>query len=475
MARFRGQTLYLRAATRDVAYGTNVRALISTTGADTNFTVTFTSTTAATQTLQPYTNISNNTTDNRTTHGWGMNQNDASADSVGSTSTRKRIIPAGTWSFSNALSGSAPPLLDSYNVTLEYSVYRVAANGGTRTLLFSFSGSAVNRSGSGAFTYTAISPSQPVYTLEPNETIHLAIRITSAATSSLLGGTTNTVITVSGATSGSQTFTIPAPGMRDLYFDTNLAVGSGVGSETLYIRKDIYSATGEGDGQYSRLVDFFRKLDAVGTGSGLESIFVRKDIFQAIGEGSGILSRRLELFRTLLGTGEGLGSETLYVRKDVHSAIGEGVGQYSRLVDFFRKLDAVGEGIGTRELLIIQKTLEAVGTGVGYQGPRRITKEPFLASGEGVGSRSNKVIKDIFSAIGEGDGSLERAVVFVRDFIATGVGVADISRVVIFVRELQAVGKGVVRGRIGLDFDDLPDPGGGGVTNVYRPLFVFDD
>lgn len=476
MALFRAQIAYLRAATRDVAFGTNVRALLSTAGADTNFTVTYTSTTAATQTVNPYTNISNVTADNRTNLGWAFNQNEASTDGVGSTSTRKRIIPAGTWSFSNSLAGSAPPLLANYNVTLEYSVYRVAAAGGARSLLFSFSGAAVNRTASGTFTYTATSPSQPLYILDPNETLHLAIRITSAATSSVLGGTTNTVITVNGATSGSQTMTLPAPGMRDLYFDSNTATGNGVGTESILTRKDVISAVGEGAGVIDYLAEFFRAFSAVGEGAGNEAIFVRKDTRNSVGKGVGtesILVRK----DLISAAGKGLGTESILVRKDTFFGIGEGAGSYARLQELFREFASVGSGLSDREVLTVMKFAAAVGSGTGTIARRLELARAFLAAGKGTSTRSNFVRKDLITAIGEGAGTFDRAVVFVRDFIATGAGVGDLAKSVIFVRDFNAVGKAVIRPRISLDWDDLPDPGSGGgtIVNVYRPLFVFDD
>ena len=346
MARFRGQTLYMRAATRDVAFGTSVRALLGASGADTNFTVTFTSTTAATQTVQPFTNISQNVTDNRTTHGWAMNQNDASEDGVGSGLTvagigiRKRVIPAGVWQFQFGWTSNAPARLASYPVTISFHVYRVAANGGARTLLFSVAAaetkvSLVAGSGTGA----ASSPAQPEYLLEANETIHVAVQVTSNASSSILGETTNTVITFTTGTAGTAFVTLPAPGMRDVYYDANASVGGGLATESILTRKD-----------------------------------------------------------TMTGGGKGAAARSLLVRKDTEFGVGASVADMGRVV------------------------------------------------------------------------------VFVRDFAGTGQSAADMRRVVIFVRDFAGAGKGVVRPRIALDWDDLPDAGGGSqVINVVRPLFIFED
>ena len=79
------------------------------------------------------------------------------------------------------------------------------------------------------------------------------------------------------------------------------------------------------------------------------------------------------------------------------------------------------------------------------------------------------------SAIGKGDADLSKAAIFVRDFAAIGEGVPTEEETVIFVREFLGIGKAVIRPRIALDWDDLPDAGGGTIINVYRPMFVFDD
>lgn len=391
----------MRAATRDVAFGTNVRAMLGTAGADTNFTVTFTSTTSAIQTVNPYTNISNVTADNRTNLGWAFNQNEASADGVGSGDTssgllRKRVIPAGSWSFEFAWTASAPALLATRPVVISYTVYRVAANGGARSLLFETSAASnTGNSGDGAATSAA----QPAYVLEPNETIHVAVRIQSQATSNLLGGTNNTVVTCTRATSGSAFVTLPAPGMRDLYLDSSAGTGEALGVRSNRVRKDVYTGTGEG---------------------------------------SGLIDRMAEFFRTQIG---------------------------------------VGEGDGDRELITVMKFAESVGEGAGTR-TLRVRKDLISAIGEGEGLRSLRVRKDLISAIGEDDLFFERGVVFVRDFLGIGESIADLRRTVIFVRDFNAAGKAVIRPRIALDWDDLPDVEGGSVVvveKVFRPIFIFDD
>lgn len=401
MARFRGQTLYMRAATRDVAFGTNVRALLGTSGADTNFTVTFTSTTAATQTVQPFTNTSQNVTDNRTTHGWAMSQNDASEDGVGSGLTvagigiRKRVIPAGVWQFQFGWTSNAPALRASYPVTISFHVYRVAANGGARTLLFSVDAAAttvslVEGSGTGA----ASSPAQPEYLLETNESIHVAAQVTSNASSSILGWKTNTVITFTTGTAGTAFVTLPAPGMRDVYYDTNASVGGGLATESILTRKDTMLGAGKGAGQMAKLASYFRALDGLGSGLADRQLLTVLKFLQIVGTGSGT---RATLVRKDVeaGIGKGAGSRALLARKE-ELASGNGAGAYDYLAQFYRAFTGAGNGSALRSLLVRKDELSA--------------------------------------------------------------------------------GRGAVRPRIALDWDDLPDAGGGGqVINVVRPLFIFED
>lgn len=393
MGLFRAQLAHMRASSRDVAFGTNVRQLSSVQGADTNFTVTYTSTTAVTQTINPFTNISNQPADNRINMGWALNQNAASDDGVGSQANALRVIPAGSWSFQFSYTGSTPALLATYTVTIEYSVYRVAANGGARTLLFTATTAAVSgTSGTGA-----VSSTQPDYILLPGETLFVAVRVTSAATSAVLGGTTNTVLTFTFATAGTHFVAFPEPGMRTLYLDSSSAQGSG----------------------------------------------------------SSVRSNRARV---------------------TSPAFGIAVGSFNRSQQLFREFESIGESICDKERLIVIKTIAAVGTGVGLRAGNKITKDLIRALGAGSGFRSMAIRKDVRSATGAGAGEINKAAIFVRDFLAQADGIPGIARVVIFVRNFEGVGTARIRPRIALDFDDLPDiEGGGQIINVFRPMFLFDD
>ena len=219
MALFSGNLLYPRNVDQDQTWGTNVKQLSGTSAADTSFAITYTSTTATTHTIKPYVSENASSTDNRTNYGWALNESASSADGMGSISTIHRYIQAGTWTLATNISYTAPALLASYDITAEYSVYRVATGGGTRTLLFTTTSNTIAVSlAAGSGTLTANS-SQPVIEFQPGETLHIAIRITAAATSSVLSGTTNSVITVETGTAGGITITLPALGLKSLYLE----------------------------------------------------------------------------------------------------------------------------------------------------------------------------------------------------------------------------------------------------------------
>lgn len=259
MGLFRAQLAHMRAGSRDVAFGTNVRHLSSAQGADTNFTVTFTSTTTITQTIDPFVNISNQTADNRLNMGWALNQNEISADGVGSKANALRIIPAGVWSFQFPYTGSSPALLTSYSVGLEFSVYRVASNGGARTLLFSTAKAPVSgTSGSGDVT-----SNQPEFILLADETLFVSVRVTSEATRATLGNITNTVLTFTFANAGAHWVSLPAPGMRTLHLDSSSAMGSG--SSIRSNRARVSSpAFGSAVGSFDRSQQLFREFESIG-------------------------------------------------------------------------------------------------------------------------------------------------------------------------------------------------------------------
>jgi hypothetical protein len=401
MARFRGTQLYLRAASRDVSFGSNVRALLSAAGVDSNFTVTFTSTTAIAQTVSPFTNISNQSADNRAALGWALNQNEASADGMGSgviisgVGNRRRVIPAGVWSFAFGWSSNAPALLANYDVAIEYSVYRVAANGGARSLLFTANAASVNvtlvaGSGNGAAT----SASQPAFTISDNETIHVAVRITSKATSSALGGTTNTVITCTGATSGALSVAVPSNGIRDIFYNGNDATGESVSTRAKAITKDTFAGAGVGAGEHDYLAEFFRSFNSIGEGESERAVLTVKKFAEATGCGVG--ARMLGVIKAVSeAQGYGSAEQAKRIRKAIAGAEGIGSGELTKAAIFVRAFLAAGDGAAdmSRVVIFVRKF---GATGEATIRPRITLDWDDLPSAGGGGEVINNYFRPVF-------------------------------------------------------------------------------
>jgi hypothetical protein len=399
MALFNGQILYPRDIDQDQSWGSNIKQLSGTAGADSDFTMTFTSTSSTTLTMIPYTNVSGSSTnDTRTDNGWALNEAESSNDGMGSISTRKRVIPAGDWIFAIDVDYTAPALLTSYDIQAEMSVYRVATGGGSRSLLFTGTSNTITvdlEAGSGTLTTTS---SQGEYIIEPGETIHVATRITSAATEALLGSTTNSVITIPAATSGALTYTLPSPGLRSLYFDSNSSVSEYSSTRSTLTQKDAYSSTG---------------------------VFI------------GALDKAVDFYRSFLGTADHEGSRPLLA--------------------VMKELQSTADSESTKDLYITKGTLSSV-----------IDAES---------TRALLLQKDVVSAIAEASGSIDKVVEYVRGFEGTVDSLSDFEKAVIYVRGFESTMDMLVRPRICLDWDDLPDPGepvviGGGGACISYPFAV---
>lgn len=202
----------------DQSWGTDVRAFDSSAGASNITSIcTFTSTSPAVVTVDPFTNRST-TGDAGTNFGWAINE-DTPEPAMDSETGARRAVPAGVWTFQGTTNLSAPALLASYTVVIQARVYRVAAGGGTRTLLFTANSDTLNSAVTAQtnVAWSASSSSQPMYTLEVGETIHVAFNITSAATSSIIGGTTNTTVSFNIGSGHSAFINVPSPGIRTVY------------------------------------------------------------------------------------------------------------------------------------------------------------------------------------------------------------------------------------------------------------------
>lgn len=209
------QTFYPTTGTIDqtLTGAATVRLLSDTNGAlDTTTKNSYTA--SATQTVIPFTSSSAGG-DTSNNNGWVFN-NTTGTYALGSTSAAQRVLPAGTWTFSGSLTFVAPALLATGSATVTAKVYRVAAGGGVRSLLFS-----VNFAAS---TWTAaqtnnisITTSQPQYVLAAGEVLMVGYTIASADTKNVLNASTTSVITFNVGGANGAAVVVPTPGVRTLF------------------------------------------------------------------------------------------------------------------------------------------------------------------------------------------------------------------------------------------------------------------
>lgn len=161
-------------------------------------------------TIDPYT-TGRTTTGLNSAFGWAIDL--AGADGMDSTSTAKRVIPAGQWFHQGLLVASPAAALNA--VTVDFNVYRVAAAPSTtRTLLFTDAVSAGLVSANGT-SYTRTTPAQSEIVLEAGETIQVTFRLSGTGQ---VGGLVIDFLT--GDQSTDCFIDIPSPGVRTEYLQT---------------------------------------------------------------------------------------------------------------------------------------------------------------------------------------------------------------------------------------------------------------
>lgn len=155
--------------------------------------------------------------------GWAINE--TGADGMGATSTAKRTIAAGTWSFQGTLKASPAAALNA--VTVKVRVYRVAASGGARTQLGS-EGSA----NAGLITTAGTSWSTTItdigaVTIEADETIQVSYYINATGQ---VGGLSVIFEVGDAIVTNDLQVQVPSPGIRTKYISSLTGSLSFVGS-----------------------------------------------------------------------------------------------------------------------------------------------------------------------------------------------------------------------------------------------------
>lgn len=261
------QKFYPSTTDHDGTWGTDVRKLLDTAAGaidDTTKADFGTDTSQRTITFDPYTTRST-VGDASTNFGWGVNA--SGSDGMSATSTARRVIPSGVWTFNCRVSVTVVQTGTGNDTTqLTAYVYKVAGDG-TRTLQWSQASAAeavTTITGVGVQLFSWSTASKPELELDADETIHVAFTVTSIGVA-----VTGQVITFrtqgTNVTDTQNTWMrVPSPGVRTILTEsvTVTAVGTSaltVGTKT--ITGTVYDS--DGNPANAATVKLFRQSDDV--------------------------------------------------------------------------------------------------------------------------------------------------------------------------------------------------------------------
>lgn len=215
---------------------------------------------AKTITVDPYTTRS--TTGASSNFGWAINI--AGSEGMDGTSAAKRWIPAGPWTFEGTL--TAAPVASLASCTVDNRVYRVSADGSTRTLIFASSTPAGVISATGtAWSLTTASKAEVVF--EEGETLQVTFTL---ACTGQLGGLTIAFQTGNGSLTDCRVL-LPTPGLRTLGEGSGAASGAGTAdaaSSTVLATVGTSAGTGSASGVLGATAGMVGASTATGTAVG---------------------------------------------------------------------------------------------------------------------------------------------------------------------------------------------------------------
>jgi hypothetical protein len=314
------QKFYPHTVDHDGTWGTDARKLndVSGNAADTTTIANFgTDTAQGTIVFDPYTNRSTRGTANEADFGWGINA--AGSDGMASTSSAKRIIPAGDWHFNARVSvSSAQTGIGNSNSTFTAVVYRVSS-AGTRTELF--------RQASATVAITSVTgvsvqgvfwvSSQSQFTFEADETVFVSFQVLSVGV--VVTGQRMTFRTQGNdGTDGNNVWVnLPSPGVRTLYpLSTQTATGVGTMSRGMTVAPVVKTATGKGTAAMTRgPLALTRNPVATGVGTAARGAFTVTKVTQtATGVGTG--TGRIEVPLDEIPEGSGTTIKRRYIIED---------------------------------------------------------------------------------------------------------------------------------------------------------------
>lgn len=423
-------------------------------------------------TVDPYEAISAAAaSDNRTNMGWAWNEDVTDADAMDSETNAERFVPAGTWSFTVRVRTGTPGPLTTINVDCEWSVYRVAAGGGSRSLLFTATSSNSSTTGTNVEHTLTQTASPGRIDLAAGETLHVAYRIGSHATNGVLSTQNNVVIVYTGTqTSVTNTVQVPSPGIRTDHKQSATLTGRGTAAKGALPVTMTRSATGRGTATFTKAVTATRSFALTGRGAvsrvlaaalprsasgrGLVS-FTRATVasksFTLTGRGAvnrdGLVAVLLP--RTLTGRGTVTAAKAVTASK-TFTLVGRGIVAFTKATQAQRSFTLTGKGAVTR---VLAGALPRSATG---RGTASFTKAVTAAKS--------------FSLVGKGTAARTVAVAIPRSTTGKGI-ITEVHPVQAF-RTFTLTGRGTVNGRIELPIDEIPTAD---TTIIRRVVNIWED
>lgn len=316
----RADIFYPSTVDQDQTWGTDIRKLLETVPALNSTTIcTHANAAGTTQiTLDPFTNRST-TGDNRNVFGWAINE--AGADGMESTSTRKRRIRSGDWVFTMRLGlPVAGTLTGTLTGSFSARVYRVGPSPTfTLTELFTTALSTTVQStglGNATGTCTVTQSSVPEIVLEAGETIHIGYLSNVVQVAGALGATVSGVATWHIGTQGGVDISVNPPAIDTI---TEM-VGTSAGAATVSgVSGKVLPVSGSSSGAATATGTLGAVATTVGSSAGAATVTGTLGSvkgFVGSSAGAATVDGRAATIRGMVGTVEvGAGGETItYIR-----------------------------------------------------------------------------------------------------------------------------------------------------------------
>lgn len=443
----------------------DIRKLVdSGVGGSDNTTIAGHTNSAAEIILDPYTNRSTTGTTDAPNAGWAINR--TGSDGMGSTSTGKRYIASGTWTFNARIGVAAVSIA---NIRMRVRLYRVSSSGSRSLIAGPYNSSTVTPTVAGNNVSATGNPGEIEF--EEDETILVSYGLDK--TNSGLGTGQDIQFRLND-TVGNDVEIILPQAVRTNYFRSVSVVGKGVASYTKKIGKIVPTVVMTGVASFSRQLTLFRSFTNTMTGVMTVTKKINLDPSR-VGAATmlGAVTIIKQIQKPLSATMTGVPTIIKKVQKTL-TATFTGVASYSRLVTAFRSFTNTMTGVASfqRKLTIRRAfTNTMLGAVVGFT--KKVGK-PLSATMTGIPSIQKKIIKTL-SATFTGVATNTKKVK--KPLSATMTGIASFQRALTIRRAFTKSMKGVVTiwtkfTTTVLDRIELGEGGGGTTKKIFH---IFDD